>query len=146
MSDLSSGFTKPKFLIGSPLILLALVLLVLCVLLSLPLIIPIGPMYWDTYIHLDAVQRIKLGQIPAVDFLAPVGALEYYQFYWLQTLFPGGQPTLLAQWSVLIPAAPLMAVIIATIDTRIHHKQSLKSCTVARHEKYCLSAMDLAGK
>jgi hypothetical protein len=83
---------------------------------------------------------------PGSDFLAPVGALEYYQFYWLQTLFPGGQPTLLAQWSVLIPAAPLMAVIIATIDTRIHHKQSLKSCTVARHEKYCLSAMDLAGK
>jgi hypothetical protein len=117
MSDLSSGFTKPKFLTGSPLILLALVLLVLCVLLSLPLIIPIGPMYWDTYIYLDAAQRIKLGQIPAVDFLAPVGALEYYQFYWLQKLFPGGQPTLLAQWSVLISAAPLMAVIITTIDT-----------------------------
>ncbi|ATU93677.1 hypothetical protein B5P45_05070 [Phyllobacterium zundukense] len=84
----------------------------------MPLILPIGPMYWDTYIYLDAAQRIKLGQIPAVDFLAPVGALDYYQFYWLQTLFPGGQPTLLAQWSVLISAAPLMAVIIAAIDKR----------------------------
>lgn len=73
-------------------------------------------MYWDTYIYLDAAQRIKLGQIPAVDFLAPVGALDYYQFYWLQKLFPGGQPTLIAQWSVLISAAPLMAVVVAAID------------------------------
>ncbi|MDR6632902.1 hypothetical protein J2X72_001686 [Phyllobacterium sp. 1468] len=100
----------------SPLVLLALVLVVLVVLLSLPLVIPIGPMYWDTYIYLDAAQRIRLGQVPAVDFLAPVGALEYYQFYWLQKLFPGGQPTLIAQWSVLISAAPLMAIIIAEID------------------------------
>jgi hypothetical protein len=88
----------------------------LCVLLSLPLVLPIGPMYWDTYIYLDAAQRLKLGQIPAVDFLAPVGALDYYQFYWLQRLFPGGQPTLLAQWSVLLSAAPLMGIIVAEID------------------------------
>lgn len=118
MSVLSSGITRPYALICSPLALLALVLVTICVLLSLPLILPIGPMYWDTYIYLDAAQRIKLGQIPAVDFLAPVGALEYYQFYWLQRLFPGGQPTLLAQWSGLISAAPLMAVIIADIDRR----------------------------
>ena len=97
-------------------VLLGLVLILLYVLLSLPLVVPIGPMYWDTYIYLDAAQRIKLGQVPAVDFLAPVGALEYYQFYWLQKLFPGGQPTLIAQWSVLISAAPLMAITIAQID------------------------------
>lgn len=116
MIDMSGGISTPKFWIFSPIVLLAVVLLVLGVLLSLPLFIPIGPMYWDTYIYLDAAQRIKLGQIPAVDFQAPVGALEYYQFYWLQTLFPGGQPTLLAQWSVLISAAPLMAAIIAVLD------------------------------
>jgi hypothetical protein len=116
MSELSSSFTKPQALICSPLALLAFVLVLLCVLLSLPLGIPIGPMYWDTYIYLDAAQRIKLGQIPAVDILAPVGAQDYYQFYWLQTLFPDGQPTLLAQWSVLISAAPLMAIIVAAID------------------------------
>jgi len=114
MSELSSSFTKPQALICSPLALLAFVLVLLCVLLSLPLVIPIGPMYWDTCIYLDAAQRIKLGQIPAVDFLAPVGAQDYYQFYWLQTLFPDGQPTLLAQWSVLISA--LMAIIVAAID------------------------------
>ncbi len=75
-------------------------------------------MYWDTISHLDAAQRIKLGQVPAVDFLAPVGALEYYQFYWLQKLFPGGQPTLIAQWSVLISAAPLVAIILVEIDKK----------------------------
>ncbi|WP_371929477.1 hypothetical protein [Phyllobacterium sp. 21LDTY02-6] len=102
----------------SPLVPMGLVLAFLCVLLSLPLVVPIGPMYWDTYIYLDAAQRLKLGQIPAIDFHTPAGALEYYQFYWLQSLFPGGQPTLLAQWSVLISAAPLMAVVAAAIDRR----------------------------
>ncbi|TDQ35009.1 hypothetical protein [Phyllobacterium brassicacearum] len=116
MSNLSNVTSRPYQLICSPLTLLAMVLIILCVLLSLPLLVPIGPMYWDTYIYLDAAQRIALGQIPAVDFLTPVGALDYYQFYWLQTLFPGGQPALLAQWSVLISAAPLMAVTIAAID------------------------------
>jgi hypothetical protein len=118
MPEFSSSISRPYALICSPLALLALVLIFLCILLSLPLIIPIGPMYWDTYIYLDAAQRIKLGQIPAVDFLAPVGALDYYQFYWLQARFPGGHPAILAQWSVLISAAPLMAVIIAAIDKR----------------------------
>ncbi len=116
MSNISSNSTKSYTSIFSPLVLLGLVLILLCALLSLPLVVPIGPMYWDTYIYLDAAQRLKLGQIPAVDFLAPVGALDYYQFYWLQKIFPGGQPTLIAQWSVLISAAPLMAVIIAVID------------------------------
>ncbi|EJN03990.1 hypothetical protein [Phyllobacterium sp. YR531] len=116
MADAIIGSKKPASWLFSPLSLLIFVLLVLCILLSLPLTIPIGPMYWDTYIYLDAAQRLKLGQIPAVDFSAPVGALEYYQFYWLQTLFPGGQPTLLAQWSVLISSAPLMAAVVAIIE------------------------------
>ena len=118
MPDISRRSTRTSAQMFSPLVLLALVLVFLVVLLSLPLVIPIGPMYWDTYIYLDAAQRIKLGQVPAVDFLAPVGALEYYQFYWLQRLFPGGQPTLIAQWSVLIFAAPLMAIILAEIDKK----------------------------
>lgn len=116
MPNLSNVTSRLCRLICSPLTLLALFLIVLCVLLSLPLLVPIGPMYWDTYIYLDAAQRIELGQIPAVDFLTPVGALDYYQFHWLQALFPGGQPTLLAQWSVLLSSAPLMAITIAAID------------------------------
>ncbi len=116
MADLKKGEKQLVSWFLSPMSLLLLSLLIICILLSLPLIIPIGPMYWDTYIYLDAAQRIKLGQIPAVDFQTPVGALEYYQFYWLQALFPEGQPTLLAQWSVLITAAPLMAAILVILD------------------------------
>lgn len=118
MSDISKDMTRPAVGIFSPLTLLLLMLAVLALLLGLRLAVPIGPMYWDTYIYLDAAQRLKMGQIPAVDFLAPVGALDYYQFYWLQTLFPNGQPTLLAQWSALIVAAPIMAVIVWDVDKR----------------------------
>lgn len=116
MADVTISSKKPNSWVLSPLSLLLGILLLLCILLSLPVVLPIGPMYWDTYIYLDAAQRLKLDQIPAVDFQAPVGALEYYQFYWLQTLFPNGQPTLLAQWSILISAAPLMAAVIAVIN------------------------------
>ncbi|MEP7454780.1 hypothetical protein [Phyllobacterium sp. SB3] len=116
MADVTFSSKRTLSWLLSPLSLLAGALLLLCILLSLPLTLPIGPMYWDTYIYLDAAQRLKLDQIPAVDFQAPVGALEYYQFYWLQTLFPDGQPTLLAQWSVLISAAPLMAAVIAVVE------------------------------
>ncbi len=118
MSDISKDMTRPAVGIFSPLALLLLMLAVLALLLGLRLAVPIGPMYWDTYIYLDAAQRLKMGQIPAVDFLAPVGALDYYQFYWLQRLFPNGQPTLLAQWSALIVAAPIMAVIVWDVDKR----------------------------
>jgi hypothetical protein len=115
MANPTIGGEKQSSWLLSPLSLLVVVLTVICVLLCLPLVIPIGPMYWDTYIYLDAAQRLKLGQVPAVDFQTPVGALEYYQFYWLQTLFPGGQSTLLAQWSVLISAAPLIAAVITIV-------------------------------
>ncbi len=55
-----------------------LILVVLAGLLAMPLAVPIGPMYWDTYIYLDAAQRIKMGQIPGADFSTPVGPLGYY--------------------------------------------------------------------
>nr|AAY18802.1 hypothetical membrane spanning protein [Brucella abortus] len=51
---------------------LCLILVVLAGLLAMPLAVPIGPMYWDTYIYLDATQRIKMGQIPGADFSTPV--------------------------------------------------------------------------
>ncbi|RCS25877.1 hypothetical protein DUT91_00890 [Phyllobacterium salinisoli] len=79
------------------------------------LILPIGPMYWDTYIYFDAAQRIYNGQIPNTDFLTPVGPLAYYIFALGLKLFPHAQPLLLAQWVILIVAAPLMAVIIQDV-------------------------------
>lgn len=95
---------------------MVLILALLVVLLVLPLVVPIGPMYWDTYIYLDAAQRIDTGQIPSVDFFTPAGPLGYYLFARGLNVFSYAQPMLLAQWSTLIVAAPLMAVVLADVD------------------------------
>jgi len=101
-----------------PLLWFALVILLLPVLLSLPLSVPIGPMYWDSYLYLDVAQRIALGQIPSVDFIVPVGPLVYYLFAWGLGLFPHAQLLLLVQWSLLVVTVPLMAVVIAQVSQR----------------------------
>ena len=81
------------------------------VLLSLPLSLPVGPMYWDTFIYYDGINRVLDGQLPAVDFEAPVGPLNY----WLATLahlaFPNAQPLLLIHFSFLVLTAPILALI-----------------------------------
>ncbi len=76
----------------------------------------IGPNYWDLSLYLDAAQRIAYGQIPNVDFLTPAGPLEYYQFYIVNKLFHNAHPLLASQWSVMIIALPLFAVLIAPVD------------------------------
>lgn len=103
-----------------PLLWFALALVLVVLLLSLPLSGAIGPMYWDTYIYLDAAQRIAMGQVPNVDFQAPVGPLVYYLFAWGLELFPRAQLLLLAQWCFLAVAAPLMAVVVADAAKRSH--------------------------
>ncbi|WP_273728216.1 hypothetical protein [Brucella gallinifaecis] len=87
-------------------------------LLTLPITLPIGPMYWDTYLYLDAAQRINIGQTPSVDFFTPVGPLGYYLFAWGLNLFKHAQPLLLAQWSLLAVAAPLMAIALSDLVRR----------------------------
>ncbi len=104
--------------VGGPVFWMLLVLVALIGLLSIPLTVPIGPMYWDTYLYLDAAQRINTGQIPSVDFFTPVGPLGYYLFSWGMKLFPQAQSLLLVQWSTLAVAAPLMAVVLAEVESR----------------------------
>nr|WP_310015158.1 hypothetical protein [Brucella pseudogrignonensis] len=94
------------------------VLLALLGLLSIKLTVPIGPMYWDTYLYLDAAHRISTGQIPSVDFSTPVGPLGYYLFAWGMKLFPNAQSLLLAQWSLLVVAAPLMMVALLEVNRK----------------------------
>lgn len=112
-----TGARKPflRRLASSPLVCLTLVLILACVLLSFPIVLPIGPMHWDIYIYYDAAQRIFNGQIPNTDFLAPVGPLAYYLFALALKLFPNAQPLLLTQWAILIVAAPLMAIVLREI-------------------------------
>lgn len=109
--------TRPS-LLGAPLFWLICVIALLIGLLSFRLNAPIGPMYWDSYIYFDAAQRIKMGQVPNVDFSTPVGPLGYYLFAWGHSLFPKAQPLLLVQWSILALAAPLMAWVLATLQPR----------------------------
>lgn len=86
--------------------------------LSLRLRLPLGPNYWDTAVYLDAIQRIRTGQVPSVDFFAPVGPLGYYVAAGLEALFPQAQPMLLVNWAVLPVALPLLALLIAHVGRR----------------------------
>lgn len=110
--DTEAGGTR---FLGGPIFWMLLVLVVLLVLLSIALTVPIGPMYWDTYLYLDAAQRINTGQTPSVDFSTPVGPLGYYLFAWGMRLFPHAQSLLLVQWSLLAVAAPLMIVVLSDV-------------------------------
>lgn len=104
--------------VRSPLTLLAGAFVLVLVLLSLPLKAPIGPMYWDSYLYYDAANRIADGQVPIVDFFAPVGPLGYYLFAGWLAVFPHAQTTLITHWALLILTAPLMALIVAHVDAR----------------------------
>lgn len=86
--------------------------------LALPLTAAIGPFYWDTMLYYDAAARIADGQIPLVDFLAPVGPLEYWLFALVLDLFPEAQGAYAATWSILIVTAPAMALVVHDVARR----------------------------
>lgn len=84
----------------------------------LPLRLPLGPNAWDTVVYLDAIQRISSGQVPHIDFFAPVGPLGYYLASALDRPFPNAQPMLLANWALLPVLLPVMALLMADIAPR----------------------------
>lgn len=90
----------------------------LFVLQSLPLVLPIGPMYWDVLIYYDAIGRIAQGQHPVIDFFVPVGPLEYYLAALSNALFPVAQPVLLTQWIWVPVTFPVMALILWDVSAR----------------------------
>ncbi|WP_247959005.1 hypothetical protein [Ensifer sesbaniae] len=104
--------------VRSPFFLLVITAGVLALLLCVTVPQPIGPMFWDHYLYLDAANRIRDGQIPSVDFFTPVGALGYYLFAGLQVVFPNGQPLLLASWCLLLVTGPLMALVVFDVQKR----------------------------
>jgi hypothetical protein len=103
-------------LLSSPVLILSVALVLCAGLLTLPLIMPLGAMYWDLTLYLDAANRIAGGQQPLLDFLTPVGPLGYWLFAGLSDLFPQSQPLLLAQWSLLLVTAPPMFLILRAVD------------------------------
>ena len=86
--------------------------------LILPLRAPIGAMYWDSFLYLDAAHRIAGGQVPNIDFFTPVGPLEYYLSSWTLALFPNAQPMYAANWSIAIITIPAMALIVSDLGRR----------------------------
>ncbi|AZO81565.1 hypothetical protein BLM15_19470 [Bosea sp. Tri-49] len=80
--------------------------------LLLPLRLPLGSYYWDTAVYFDAAQRIREGQVPNIDFFAPVGPLGYYLVAGLDRLFPNAHPLLTANWGLLPITLPLLAILV----------------------------------
>lgn len=101
-----------------PTVLLVAAMLLCAVLLMPRLTVPLGPMYWDLVVYLDGATRVLNGQIPAVDFFAPVGPLEYWLFAAGQRLFPNAQPLLLSQWMMFAVTAPPMLVVLSGLQRR----------------------------
>jgi hypothetical protein len=101
----------------------AFVLAVLAGLL-LPLRVPLGPNAWDTAVYLDVIQRISVGQVPSIDFFAPVGPLGYYLAALLESLAPQAQAMLLVNWALLPVMLPILALLIAHVD-RYSRRQAL---------------------
>lgn len=108
---LSEALAMPGFWLG------AFVVAVLGAL-SLRLRLPLGPNYWDTAVYLDAIQRIRTGQAPSLDFFAPVGPLGYYLAAGFHGLFPQAQPMLLVNWALLPVLLPVMALLARHVDAR----------------------------
>ncbi|MEQ8481344.1 MAG: hypothetical protein RIC18_11865 [Hoeflea sp.] len=79
--------------------------------LMLPLELPIGASFWDTYIYLDGAYRMEQGQQIYRDFHAPVGPLSYILFGVLHSVFETANIVLLIQWCLMLVTVPVMAVI-----------------------------------
>jgi hypothetical protein len=84
---------------------------VVVALLMMPLRLPIGPNYWDLFTYVDTAYRIKLGQLPNVDFFVPVGPIGYFLYMVVAGIFSQAHTLLAVHYSILIIALPLMAVI-----------------------------------
>jgi hypothetical protein len=125
VSDLKVGAARHRpatgtlsRLLGSPWFWLGAFALAVLAGLALPLRLPLGPNAWDTAVYLDAIHRIGLGQVPSLDFFAPVGPLGYYLAAGLEALFPRAQPMLLVNWALLPIALPLLCLLIAHVGRR----------------------------
>lgn len=103
-------------LLGVPAVWLGAFLIAVVAGLVLPLRLPLGPNAWDTAVYLDAIHRIDLGQVPSIDFFAPVGPLGYYLAALLDVLAPRAQPMLLVNWALLPVMLPLLALLITHVE------------------------------
>lgn len=105
-------------LAGSPLAWIVAFAALAVAALILPLRLPLGPNAWDTVVYLDAIQRIGLGQVPTIDFFAPIGPLGFYLAAGLDAIFPDAQPMLLINWALLPIMLPVLALLAGEVARR----------------------------
>lgn len=105
-------------LLSSPLAWIAGFVILVAAGLGLPLRLPLGPNAWDTAVYIDAIHRIRGGQVPSLDFFAPVGPLGYYLAAALDAIAPRAQPMLLVNWALLPVLLPLLAILIVHVQRR----------------------------
>ncbi len=105
-------------LAGSPLAWIVAFAALAAAALILPLRLPLGPNAWDTVVYLDAIQRIGLGQVPTIDFFAPIGPLGFYLAAGLDAIFPDAQPMLLINWALLPIMLPVLALLAGEVARR----------------------------
>lgn len=79
--------------------------------LSLPMELPLGESFWDTYIYIDGAHRLSIGQEIYRDFHAPVGPLNYILFDLLGSVFPNGNVALVIQWCMMLVTLPVALVV-----------------------------------
>ncbi len=121
-TDQASRTEKRRAASGFPSGMIIVFGVVAAALLSLPLVLPLGPNNWDTLVYYDAIHRIQMGQTPSSDFFAPVGPLGYYLAAWLDSMFPRAQPMLLVNWALLPVLLPAMAVLTEHVASRSRHQ------------------------
>ncbi|MGE7467929.1 hypothetical protein ACQKLX_00695 [Bosea sp. NPDC003192] len=107
-----------RYFVASPTFWIVSFLVAVILGLALPIRLPLGPNYWDTDIYLDAAQRIRLGQIPNIDFFTSIGPLGFYLTAGIKAMFPQAQPALLANWAIVPVLLPIAALIAWDVDAR----------------------------
>jgi hypothetical protein len=106
-----------RFLTSPHLLLLAAAAIAVS-LLHLPIRLPLGSNYWDIFTYTDVAYRMRLGQIPHVDFFVPVGALGYALLDGVQRLFPQAHTLLAVHFSMMLITIPAMIVVAGFADRR----------------------------
>jgi hypothetical protein len=96
-------------------------------LLAIPLKLPIGVSYSDVYMYIDAAYRLQHGQLPHIDFIAPVNSLPFLSFFATRSIFPHAQPVIAAQLSYLFLLTPFL--LLALINVQRPYLASLVTLT-----------------
>jgi hypothetical protein len=102
----------------SPFLWLLAAAAIAAVVLHFPIRLPLGSNYWDIFTYTDSAYRMRLGQIPHVDFFVPVGALGYALLDLVQRIFPQAHTLLAVHLSLMLLTLPAMMVVAGFADRR----------------------------